>query len=338
MSAIIRRSASRTSSSIYQPLTGYINNVTCLARNCTQFSRMNGKCEKCQAEVQSVQPMTRLICALLPCILILTAACQPAGPVISGQLESPPPKADLSEAETVTPLPAETAPVAEPSPTPTNEPEAPVCSPFSDWDQAALREHISNPFSPPPFGSDDPHQGIDLSEYDPANGYAVPGKPVQAVLAGTVAGVWADRFPYGNALLVETRREDLPEEIRAIVPSTLPALEFYPTLSCPPAEDEPPDGPFSVYTLYAHLQEVPVKQVGDAVTCGEQVGHIGQSGNALNPHLHIEIRYGPPGAKIASMAHYDNSATGEEMAAYCAWRVGGQFALLNPLDVLALLP
>ena len=58
------------------------------------------------------------------------------------------------------------------------------------------------------------------------------------------------------------------------------------------------------------------------------------SGNALNPHLHIEARIGPSDASFSSLAHYDASATIEEMQNYCLWRISGLFRVLDPLQVL----
>ena len=58
------------------------------------------------------------------------------------------------------------------------------------------------------------------------------------------------------------------------------------------------------------------------------------SGNALNPHLHLEARVGPAGTRLDSMAHYDSSASPAEMAAYCLWRVSGAFQRINPLQLL----
>jgi len=63
---------------------------------------------------------------------------------------------------------------------------------------------------------------------------------------------------------------------------------------------------------------------------------VGDSGNALNPHLHLEMRIGPAGITFAGMSHYDNSATSEEMAAYCTWRVSGKFQLVDPLKFIEL--
>jgi hypothetical protein len=54
--------------------------------------------------------------------------------------------------------------------------------------------------------------------------------------------------------------------------------------------------------------------------------------------LHVETRIGPAGARFASLAHYDNRATPEEMGLYCLWRISGLFQLVDPLAVLALQP
>ncbi len=44
-----------------------------------------------------------------------------------------------------------------------------------------------------------------------------------------------------------------------------------------------------VTTLYAHCKTIYVKE-GDIVTQGQQIGEVGQTGNATGPHLHFEIR------------------------------------------------
>lgn len=43
------------------------------------------------------------------------------------------------------------------------------------------------------------------------------------------------------------------------------------------------------YTLYAHLSAVDVKE-GDVVSAGQQIGNMGDSGNAYGSHLHFEYR------------------------------------------------
>lgn len=43
-------------------------------------------------------------------------------------------------------------------------------------------------------------------------------------------------------------------------------------------------------SLYAHLSDAEA-QVGDRVRGGEAIGHIGTSGNATGPHVHVELRH-----------------------------------------------
>ena len=46
-----------------------------------------------------------------------------------------------------------------------------------------------------------------------------------------------------------------------------------------------------VVTVYAHCKKLYVK-VGEEVTQGQELGEVGQTGNATGPHLHFEIRKG----------------------------------------------
>jgi murein DD-endopeptidase MepM/ murein hydrolase activator NlpD len=71
------------------------------------------------------------------------------------------------------------------------------------------------------------------------------------------------------------------------------------------------------------------------VKCGEQIGTVGESGNALNTHLHFEVRIGPSGSRLGSMSHYNTSASPEEMNAYCTWRVREQFQVLDPMQLFS---
>ena len=43
-------------------------------------------------------------------------------------------------------------------------------------------------------------------------------------------------------------------------------------------------------TLYAHLADVAVV-AGDPVNGGAEIGHIGTTGNATGPHVHVELRH-----------------------------------------------
>lgn len=44
-----------------------------------------------------------------------------------------------------------------------------------------------------------------------------------------------------------------------------------------------------VVTIYAHCKTIYVKE-GDTIKQGEEIGEVGQTGNATGPHLHFEIR------------------------------------------------
>jgi murein DD-endopeptidase MepM/ murein hydrolase activator NlpD len=197
---------------------------------------------------------------------------------------------------------------------------------------------VSNPYHPPEPGSDDPHQGVDLAVIDPANRIALSGSPVQAILNGQVAMLINDRFPYGNAVLIETPLEAAGPDwwAQAGVPTPAPTLAPRSALTCP-AFVHPPAGDAarrSVYVLYAHLQSIAQLSVGQPVSCGQALGVVGMSGNALAPHLHVEIRAAPAAIQLGSMEHYDVSASQDEMAAYCLWRVSGLFQLVDPLNFM----
>lgn len=218
-----------------------------------------------------------------------------------------------------------------------------VCSPLPMWKSyEELEESITNPFHPPPLGSDDPHHGVDFSQLAGEGGYAVPGADVQAVLSGKIAAVLPERFPYGLAVLVETTMQEIPDELvkQIGIPDPLPVRSVTSALTCPPinASNQTTSKSLSLYLLYAHLSTVAELEVGEEVECGDALGKVGSTGNALNPHLHLEMRVGPSGLSIPSMAHYDSSATAEEMAAYCQWRVEGTFVPIDPLPLLQTLP
>jgi murein DD-endopeptidase MepM/ murein hydrolase activator NlpD len=165
---------------------------------------------------------------------------------------------------------------------------------------------------------------------------ALAGRTVQAALAGRVTLVIHDRFPFGNAVLVETPLDEIPAAGIAALPTPALTPAVIPALTCPafPNVAEEVASARSLYLLYAHLQASPDVRPGNAVSCGQSLGSVGDSGNALNPHLHLEARVGPSGLRLESMSHYSTSATPEEMANYCLWSVSGAFQLVNPLDVL----
>ncbi|HOD04404.1 MAG TPA: M23 family metallopeptidase [Anaerolineaceae bacterium] len=267
-------------------------------------------------------------------LLLGIAACTPVAMV--GPQPTTTPTAALTIPPTQTPTPQPSS-IPTDTLTPTlNAPE--ICSPLEGIALVDLAEIVVNPYAPPPMGSDQPHQGIDLAQLDPTTRIALKGLPVHAVMAGDVVMVLNDRFPYGNAVLVKVPLESVPAgwlEGLAL-PEAMPTLSAPPALTCPQPEAPPnwDNSRRALYILYAHLQEAPTIQVGEAISCGQGLGTIGDSGNALNPHLHVEIRVGPADATLGNMAHYDNSATPAEMTAYCQWRVSGWFQPINPLELL----
>jgi murein DD-endopeptidase MepM/ murein hydrolase activator NlpD len=248
------------------------------------------------------------------------------------------PTATLNVTSTPDPTPRETEVIPTQIQTPTLIPRLEVCSPLQGESLDFLTGKVVNPFHPPRFGSDDPHQGVDLAQLQPETSIALAGHPVQAVLGGKVVGVIQDRFPYGNAVMVETLIDEslMTSFPRLSIPAPIPTLESVPALTCPPYTPSQTwdSSRRSLYLLYAHLGTLAEIQPGDIVACGESLGTIGSSGNALNPHLHLEVRVGPSAVIYPSMAHYDTSATEAEMGLYCLWRVSGQFLLLDPMDLL----
>lgn len=243
-----------------------------------------------------------------------------------------------SPTKTTTITPSPSAPTPTLSPTiivPTMTPGPEVCSPLAGVEIPDLEALIVNRFAPPRPGSDDPHQGVDIAEIEPVNLIALSGKAVHAVMHGTVAGVVEDRFPYGNAIVVETPLEGLsPDWIPILqIPTPAPYQKGHPSLTCPEGEHHlnMDESHRSLYLIYAHLNEPPVFEIGETVKCGQVLNAIGNSGNSLNPHLHLELRVGPAGASFESMAHYTGSANPQEMYNYCLWRVSETFQLLDPM-------
>jgi len=212
-----------------------------------------------------------------------------------------------------------------------------ICSPLQGIPITELTDTIHNPFNPPRSGRDDPHQGVDFAVQE--HGIAISGNPVQSVLNGHVAAATDNRFPYGNALMIETPLESVvPQSTSGInLPTLSPTIEPHPALNCPQVSPIPSwsTEKRSLYLFYAHLKEPPIFQIDEAIECGQIIGQIGDSGNALNPHLHLEVRIGPSGARLGSMAHYHTSASPEEMSAYCTWRVREIFQLVDPIQLLS---
>jgi len=86
--------------------------------------------------------------------------------------------------------------------------------------------------------------------------------------------------------------------------------------------------------MYAHLEQKPAFDVGDWIEPCIYLAPVGMSGNALNPHLHLEVRVGPADLEFSSMGHYNPALSLDEMANYCIWRVSGLFQFIDPLLIL----
>jgi murein DD-endopeptidase MepM/ murein hydrolase activator NlpD len=213
-----------------------------------------------------------------------------------------------------TPTPS---PVATLTPTITSTPLPPfqICSPLEVHPLAELREITSDPYRPPPPGSDKRHQGIDFSYYTRGERTTIQGVGLQSVLPGRVAAALVDTFPFGNLLIVETSNQELPDSVKA-------ALEIGPEQS--------------LYLLYAHMDAPPQVKQGDAVWPCQLIGAVGKSGNAVEPHLHLEVRRGPSGATFESMGYYQADHTEQEKASYLLWRTSGTFQHLDPMRLLNL--
>jgi murein DD-endopeptidase MepM/ murein hydrolase activator NlpD len=273
-------------------------------------------------------------------ILWLFTSCNPTLDIHEQITQTPSIEPKRAFSPTPTALPTQTDTIASP-PTATGMPMPQICSPLEGYSLPQIPDTITNLFNLPAPGSDDPHQAVDLSDLAENSQVAIEGRSVKTILSGQVASVIHERFPYGNALLVETPLDEIPSAWSAYLelPDSVPEAAPHSVLICPQTEENnswQDDGKRSLYLLYAHLQMQPTLQLDDRVECGQAIGAIGMSGNALNPHLHLEVRVGPAGARFTSMAHYDSSATPQEMKNYCDWRVSNLFQPVDPLKLFSL--
>lgn len=217
---------------------------------------------------------------------------------------------------TATALPATLPAQPVSSPTP---PPVVLCSPLAVQPLEKLAEIITQPFAMPRVlaegkYSDDAHHGVDLGYYT-RNGQTFTGTPVLAALNGQIAALVNDRPPYGNAVVLETSFEQIP-----------PALT---------RREAIPAGS-SLYTLYAHLQNVEPLRLGQSVACGQRLAETGLTGFTGGPHLHFETRWGPAGRAFAEgMAYYRADTSQAERANYETWRMSGQFHLFDPMEMLS---
>jgi murein DD-endopeptidase MepM/ murein hydrolase activator NlpD len=199
--------------------------------------------------------------------------------------------------------------------TKTPEPTRKLCSPLAEQTLQEIQDIVTDPYDPPNDGSDARHHGTDFAYYRRKDRKTIEGEIIQSILAGRVSAVVGDQLPYGNMLIIESTKNDLP-------PNIVDQLRI--------ENDE------SLYTLYAHMTNQPELSISDRVLCGQNIGNVGKTGyNIVNPHLHLEIRIGPSGQVFeAGMAYYDTQSTEIERANYELWRTSGVFRHLDPIIVM----
>jgi len=237
---------------------------------------------------------------------------------------------------TQTPMPTET-PIP---PTPTPDYIDEICSPLEGEPLSGLAEILTQPFKTPRPGNDDGHQGVDFAFYRRNDVIGIEGLPVLAAMEGEVITVLNDRYPYGNAIIIETPLENIDPILLAqiLIPLVQPTVSPDPRVNCPSGEltFSLSETERSLYILYSHLKDLPSLKVGDFVSCGQNIGAVGNTGYSSNPHLHFETRVGPSGARFESMAYYTVQSTQAERYNYCIWRVSNQFQLFDPMSLLSI--
>jgi murein DD-endopeptidase MepM/ murein hydrolase activator NlpD len=111
-----------------------------------------------------------------------------------------------------------------------------------------------NPYNPQ-------HDGVDLG--------ARRNSPIRAASAGTVVQVLCNITPASHGC----NRDGTPR-----------------TLGCGWYVDIRHPG--AIYTRYCHMIRQPLVHVGQTVTAGQIIGHVGSSGHSSAPHLHFEVHQG----------------------------------------------
>jgi murein DD-endopeptidase MepM/ murein hydrolase activator NlpD len=230
---------------------------------------------------------------------------------------SPPPAATFTPAHTST-LPPTFIPRLTSTPDAPAEPGSyfPFCTPLSLHPLEELPQIIGDPYKPPPPGREERHHGVDFAYYHWRDRDTMLGEPVQAALAGRAITVIDDLYPYGNMVIIETLREDLPSDLVEL-------------LHISPGE--------SLYLLYAHLHQSPLVGLREEVEACQPLGEVGMSGNTDIPHLHLETRIGPARTIFESIRFYSTSATVDEMENYVLWRTSGVYRHFDPMTLFTYL-
>lgn len=266
-------------------------------------------------------------------LIVLLSACRPtaAASTSIAATETPQPIATSAPTATASPTATEVPPTA----TPTSEPFT-VCSPLEEETFDSLSLILVQGITlPAHFGQDFGHPGLDFAYFQREDRSSIQGIEIYAILSGKVALTLADNYPYGYTIMIETPLTDLPGDLQASLMENyvdVPDEVVY-QYNCPDVPTPTLTGEYSVYHLYAHMEATPVFEMGDPVNCGQLLGTVGSTGWSSNPHLHLETRIGPSGLDIDTMAHYEATATEEQINNYCLWRSSGYYQGVDPYEI-----
>jgi murein DD-endopeptidase MepM/ murein hydrolase activator NlpD len=280
-------------------------------------------------------------------VTMILSGCKPVNTITDQALTLTPTSQTIIRTDPPVPTPSSAPDTITPTPTlvlqtvtPTAYKISLISSPLQGINRDELGSLITNPFEQPLPGSDGGHHGVDFAFYHFKEMDGIEGLPVLSILDGYVSSVLPDRYPYGNAIIIETPLNWMPEAWQKVLGA--PVLTATPgthiSMTCPDNLMDPAwsGRAQSAYILYAHLQHPPTLTTGDQVTSGQAIALVGTTGGSVNPHLHVELRVGPSGVLFSSMSHYRGDTTEEERRNYCVWRVSGIFPLINPLILLTL--
>jgi len=278
--------------------------------------------------------MKKIICFLIAYVLF-SSGCAPKG------LEPPTSNSDL-EVPTFTLQPFFTIEPADTSVPPTETPylQTQICSPLMGESLSELPEIITQLFKMPRATQDDGHHGVDFAFYRRKELLSIDDLPILSAIDGEVVTVINDKYPYGNAIIIETLIDSISPILleQLNLPSSQPTVVPDPKFNWTPGElpFQLSETSRSLYIVYAHLKYPANINVGDKVTCGQQIGQVGNTGDSSNPHLHFETRVGPSGARFNSMAYYTAQSTQSERYNYIVWRVSNMFQLFDPMILLSI--
>jgi hypothetical protein len=94
-----------------------------------------------------------------------------------------------------------------------------------------------------------------------------------------------DEHPFGNCVVIRIDHALLPPALSA--PSTPPPSTQQEAVAPPPSSDDR-------YVVLGHMKKGSVVvAVDQEVKTGQLIGHVGNSGNSSEPHLHMHVQDGP---------------------------------------------